>query len=157
MAGGGTENQSPFVMELARLVRARDTYGILDGKPDAEVLKDYLRKEGKRDFAAELGAVVTDEIRERVHLFYEAVASRLERLTDGALVIHVAMELDPEGFGQVVLYSDWFVVWSEGLRDVQRRFLFDSLDKLGTLGESIVREGLARWEKCSKIVHLLES
>ncbi|ATY84895.1 hypothetical protein CVV65_08140 [Kyrpidia spormannii] len=151
------EQRGSFVTELARLVRARDTYGVLDGKPDADILQDYVRKGGKRDLMAELALETTDAVRQRVHLFYEAVASRLERLIENGQVINVAMELDPEGFGQVVLYTDWFVVWSEGLRDVPRRYLFDNLDQLEALGQSIVKEGLARWETCSKIAHLLPS
>lgn len=125
---------SPFIATLIRLIRAQDTYGAWEGKPDAALVAPFIvTKEERR--AMPLMADPDPDVLVRLDLFYAAVALSIERVT--GMVASPMMKIHHEGFGRVILTMGKLVVLSKHLRDVHR-FGFDSFEKLASEGEKLV-------------------
>ncbi len=125
---------SPFVTTLLRLVRAEDSYGAWDKKPDADLLREFIvDKEARRTIP-----IVGDpgpDVLHRVEQFYQAVALRIEQRT--GLMASPMMKMSHEGFGRVILTTGKLVAYAKSLRDAHR-FGFDSLEALARDGEKAV-------------------
>lgn len=128
----------PFCSELVRQVRAADTYGLWDGKPDTELLAPFVIDKAK---AREI-PVVGDpgpEVLERLSQFYAAVALGIEKRC--GLMASPLLKVSGEGFGRVVLTCGRLVAVSKSLRDVHR-FGFPNLEKLEEAGTALVNDAL---------------
>ena len=132
--GAPTALASPFVTTLVRLVRAEDSYGAWDKKPDADLLREFIvDKEARRTIP-----IVGDpgpDVLHRVEQFYQAVALRIEQRT--GLMASPMMKMSHEGFGRVILTTGKLVAYAKSLRDAHR-FGFDSLEALARDGEKAV-------------------
>lgn len=129
---------TPFVTSLVRLMRAQDTYGSWEGKPDAKLLKDFiLTKEQRREIPI-MGDPDPDVLW-RVELFYTAVGLAIE--TETALIASPMMKMSHEGFGRVLLTAGRLVVLNRHLRDVHR-FGFETLTKLAEAGTKAVSDAV---------------
>ncbi len=125
---------SPFAATLVRLIRAQDSYGAWEGKPDAALLKPFIvTKEERR--ALPIMADPDPDTLARLEMFYSAVSLSIERET--GQVASPMMKMHHEGFGRVLLTMGKLVVLSKHLRDVHR-FGFDTLDKLEAEGTKLV-------------------
>lgn len=125
---------SPFVATLVRLIRAEDTYGVWDGKPDSELLAPFIvTKEQRR--ALPIMADPDPDVLARLEMFYNAVSLSIERET--GMIASPMMKMHHEGFGRMLLTMGKLVVLSKHLRDVHR-FGFDSLEKLAAEGQKQV-------------------
>ncbi|MCK9874975.1 NifX-associated nitrogen fixation protein [Frankia sp. AgPm24] len=125
---------SGFLRDLVAQTRAGDTYGQLSRFSDEQMLAPFvLTKEQRRAIPAACDLEAATEA--RVRSFYQAVAAATEKAT-GAFTVAI-LDLNHEGFGRVIIFAGRLVVVDEALRDIQR-FGFDSLDKLGARGESLV-------------------
>ncbi len=125
---------SPFIATLIRLIRAQDTYGAWEGKPDAALVAPFIVTKDERR-AMPLMADPDPDVLGRLDLFYAAVALSIERVT--GMVASPMMKIHHEGFGRVILTMGKLVVLSKHLRDVHR-FGFDSFEKLASEGEKLV-------------------
>ncbi|MEQ1670423.1 MAG: NifX-associated nitrogen fixation protein [Hyphomicrobium sp.] len=125
---------SPFVMTLVRLIRAQDTYGVWEGRSDADLVAPFIiDKEARRNIP--LMADPDPDVLARLEMFYNAISLSIERET--GMIASPMMKMHHEGFGRVLLTMGKLVVLSKQLRDVHR-FGFDSIEKLAAEGEKLV-------------------
>jgi probable nitrogen fixation protein len=130
----------PFCLELVRQVRAGDTYGLHDGKPDAALLAPFIIDK----FKAREIPIIGDpdpEVLERLNQFYAAVALAIEKRC--GIMASPLLRVTGEGFGRVVLTCGRLVAVSKTLRDVHR-FGFPTLEKLDAAGSALVADAL-KW------------
>lgn len=129
-----TDLQAEFVKEIAKQLRAIDTYDTYQGWTDAQVLDPLiLTKERKREIPI-IGD--PDEITiARVKAFYNSVASLIERET--RLMAVPVVNLTHEGFGRAFVIVGKLIVVDKTLRDVHR-FGFPSFAKLNEEGSKLV-------------------
>lgn len=130
---------SPFLLELVKVMRAQDSYGSWEGKPDSEVVSPFIVTKEQR----KLIPIIDDpdpDVLWRVELFYNACGLAIERKAS-----HIAapmIKINHEGFGRAILSAGRLIVYSKYHRDVHR-FGFDSLSALGEGGDRIVSEAVA--------------
>lgn len=126
--------EKPFVETLIRLIRAQDSYGAWDGKPDLELIEPFIvtREQRKR---LPLMADPDPDVLARLEMFYNAVSLSIERET--GMIASPMMKMHHEGFGRVLLTMGKLVVLSKHLRDVHR-FGFETLEKLAAEGDKLV-------------------
>ncbi|MFC3320504.1 NifX-associated nitrogen fixation protein [Mesorhizobium cantuariense] len=133
---------TPFVKCLVRLIRAQDSYGSWEGKPDAELLGDFiLTKEQRRAIP-----IVDDpdpDVLWRLDKFYAAVGLAIEERS--GLMASPVTEMSHEGFGRVIFTAGRLVVLSKTLRDVHR-FGFETLWKLAAAGTKLAGDAIATIE-----------
>jgi probable nitrogen fixation protein len=133
----------PFCRELVRQVRAHDSYGVWDGKPDADLLAPFvLDKQKVRDIP--LIGDPDPAVLARIAQFYGAVALAIEQRA--GIMAAPVIQVSGEGFGRVVLTAGRLVVVAKTLRDAHR-FGFASLEKLEAAGTTLVQDGLSWIEK----------
>lgn len=126
--------EKPFVKTLVRLIRAQDSYGVWEGKPDLALLEPFIvTKEQRKQLP--LMADPDPDVIARLEMFYNAVSLSIERET--GMVASPMMKMHHEGFGRVLLTMGKLVVLSKHLRDVHR-FGFETLEKLGAEGDKLV-------------------
>jgi probable nitrogen fixation protein len=128
-----------IVKTLVMTIRAHDTFGQWEKKPDAELLADFVIDAEKRR-KIPIIANPDRKVLWRVEVFYAAVGLAIERQT--GLIAAPIMKLSHEGYGRVVLIAGRLVAVSRQLRDVHR-FGFPSLSELAAEGEKLTAEGVA--------------
>lgn len=140
---------TPFLKALVRIVRATDSFGAWENKPDAALLRPFiLTKEQRR--ALPLMADPSPSVIVRVEQFYSAVSLAIEGRT--GMIASPMMNVHHEGFGRVVLTMGKLVVLSKHLRDLHR-FGFESFTKLAAEGEKyteIAVETVNAWPDVAK-------
>jgi probable nitrogen fixation protein len=132
-----------FLNELIKQWRAQDLHGSWDGKSDQDLLEPYVMTREKR-LQIPMMSDPDPETLWRIELFYNAVGLTIERVT--GVMVSPLMKLHHEGFGRLVLTAGRLIVFNKHLRDVHR-FGFDSLERLESVGEEIVADGINWIEK----------
>lgn len=135
---GVTGSLGPFCRSLVRQLRARDTYGLSEGRPDGDLLAPFVIDRAKAREIPIIGDPAPD-VQERVHAFYAAVALAVEHRC--GLMAASVIGLSSEGFGRVILICGRLVAVSKSLRDVHR-FGFADLEKLESAGSALVDSAL---------------
>ncbi|MFT8418119.1 MAG: NifX-associated nitrogen fixation protein [Acetobacter sp.] len=129
---------SPFLKALIGRIRAEDSFGAWENKPDEWLLRDYIvSREEKRAMP-----IISDpdpDVISRVEHFYQAVGLAVEQSC--GLMASPMMKMSHEGFGRVILTTGRLVIFSKTLRDVHR-FGFENLDALADEGMKAVRMAL---------------
>ncbi|MFO7592958.1 MAG: NifX-associated nitrogen fixation protein [Pseudomonadota bacterium] len=115
-----------FMQEMAKQMRAIDTYDSFEGMSEAEILDPFvMTKERKREIPV-IGD--PDEIViARIKAFYNAISTLIEKEC-GKMAVPL-VSLTHEGFGRVLITVGKLVVLDRSLRDVHR-FGFASLFKM---------------------------
>ncbi|MBU0621212.1 MAG: NifX-associated nitrogen fixation protein [Gammaproteobacteria bacterium] len=115
-----------FIMEMAKQMRAIDSYGTYDGWPVERILAPYVvTKEQRREIPV-IGD--PDEILlARVKCFYNAIASLIEKEC-GQMAVPM-LNITHEGFGRAIITVGKLVVVDKTLRDVHR-YGYESLSKM---------------------------
>ena len=140
-AARGTEalaNEHLYRDSLVKLMRAHDTFGVWEKKPDEEILQGFVLTLEQRRAIPVIGDP-DPKVVWRLEVFYTAVGYAITRRT--GLDATPVIKLSAEGFGRVVIMAGRLVVVSRAVRDVHR-FGFDSTDALAAAGESMVAESL---------------
>lgn len=136
---GGEMPTSGFLAQLIAVIRAVDSYGTWEGKPDSEILADFIvTKEERREIP-----IIGDpdpDLLWRVEKFYDAIALLLEKRT-GSMAAQMS-NIHHEGFGRIVLISGRLVVLSKHVRDIHR-FGFESFAKLAEAGDKLTDDAAA--------------
>lgn len=145
-----TDLQAEFVKEIAKQLRAIDTYDTYQGWSDAQVLDPLiLTKERKREIPI-IGD--PDDITiSRVKAFYNSVASLIEKKTK--LMAVPVINLTHEGFGRAFVIVGKLIVVDKTLRDVHR-FGFPSFAKLNEEGDKMVGKALELIEAYAEVADL---
>ena len=135
---GGEMVESPFLAQLAAVIRAEDSYGQWDDKTDADLMAEFIvTKEERREIP-----IIGDpdpDVMWRVSKFYDAIGLMIEKRTG-----HMASQMQKmshEGFGRIVLIAGKLVVVSKHLRDIHR-FGFVSYAKLAEAGDKLVADAV---------------
>lgn len=115
-----------FIQEMAKQMRAIDSYGTYDGWPVDRILAPYVvTKEQRREIPV-IGD--PDEILlSRIKAFYNAIASLIEKEC-GQMAVPM-INITHEGFGRAVITVGKLVVMDKTLRDVHR-YGYESLSKM---------------------------
>ena len=145
-----TELQAEFVKEIAKQIRAIDTYDTYQGWSDAKVLDPLiLTKERKREIPI-IGD--PDDITiARVKAFYNAVSSLIEKKSK--LMAVPVVNLSHEGFGRAFVIVGKLIVVEKTLRDVHR-YGFPSFAKLNEEGDKAVAKALELIEAHAEVANL---
>lgn len=126
--------ETPFLKALVRLIRAEDSYGAWEGKPDVTLITPFLLSKEERR-ALPMMADPDPDVLARVEQFYNALSLAIEMRT--GMIASPMMKIHHEGFGRVVLTMGKLVVLSKHMRDVHR-FGFETIAKLAAEGEKLV-------------------
>lgn len=135
--GTNIVESNPFLQALVQQIRAQDHYGVYRSWSDELVLSPFIvSKDKKRSISVE--GEVDPATRLRILCFYRAVATCVE--TETGNLCQVVIDLSHEGFGWALVWTGRLIVVNRTLRDAQR-YGFDSLEKLATQGEKMVKSG----------------
>lgn len=130
--------ERPFLKTLVRVLRAEDSYGTWEGKPDTFVLRPFVVTKEERAEIPIIGDPDPDVLW-RVEKFYTAIGLAIEQAA--GVMAGPMMKMSHEGFGRVVLIAGRLVVLSKHLRDVHR-FGFASYAKLAEEGEKHLNKAI---------------
>ena len=145
-----TELQAEFVKEIAKQIRAIDTYDTYQGWSDAKVLDPLiLTKERKREIP--IIGDPDDMTIARVKAFYNAVSSLIEKKSK--LMAVPVVNLSHEGFGRAFVIVGKLIVVDKTLRDVHR-YGFPSFAKLNEEGDKMVGKALELIEAHAEVANL---
>lgn len=129
-----------FVKEMARQMRALDTYGTYQGWTVEKILDPYiLTKERKANIP--LIGDPDDETISRVKAYYNAIAVLIEK--ECKLLAVPLVHLTHEGFGRAIITVGKLVAVEKTLRDVHR-FGFPSLSKMKDDADKLLGIALER-------------
>lgn len=132
--------QTDFVKEMARQMRALDTYGTYQGWSVEKILDPYvLTKERKATIP--LVGDPDEETLARVKAFYNAIAVLIEK--ECKLLAVPLVHLTHEGFGRALITVGKLVAVDRTLRDVHR-FGFASLSKMKDEADKILGIAIER-------------
>jgi len=135
---GGAMVDSPFLSQLAAVIRAEDSYGQWDDKTDADIMAEFIVTREERREIPIIGDPDPD-VMWRVTKFYDAVGLLIEKRT-GCMASQM-QKMSHEGFGRIVLLAGKLVVVSKHLRDIHR-FGFLSWEALAEAGEQMVAKAV---------------
>jgi probable nitrogen fixation protein len=139
--------QDNFVRELIKQMRAQDTHGTWEGKPDRQLLDPYIVTAEQRKAMPMMGDPDPETLW-RLDLFHNAVGLCIERAT--GCMVSPMMKMSHEGFGRAVLTAGRLIVVNRYLRDVHR-FGYPTLAKLADAGNKLVTEGIGMVEKYREV------
>ena len=142
--------QSDFILEMAKQMRAVDSYGVWDGY-STEKLLDPLVLTPERKKAIPVVGDPDEETIARVKAFYNAIASLVEK--ECGLMAVTMLNLTHEGFGRVVITVGKLVVVDKTLRDIHR-FGFASLSKMKDEADKLLSVALTLVGEHSKVAGL---
>lgn len=118
--------ETDFVREMARQMRALDTYGTYQGWTVEKILDPYILTKERKANIPMIGDP-DDETISRVKAFYNAIAVLIEK--ECKLLAVPLVHLTHEGFGRAIITVGKLVAVEKTLRDVHR-FGFPSLSKM---------------------------
>ena len=132
--------QTDFIKEMARQMRALDTYGTYQGWSVEKILDPFvLTKERKAEIP--LVGDLDDVTIARVKAFYNAIAVLIEQ--ECKLLAVPLVHLTHEGFGWALITVGKLVAVDKTLRDVHR-FGFASLSKMKDEADKLLSVALER-------------
>lgn len=130
--------ESPFLQELVKQVRAQDHYGVYRSwKDELVIAKFVVSKEQKSKISVEGEVDLATQL--RILYFHRAIAALVEKETGN--LCQVAIDLSHEGFGWALVWTGRLIVLTRTLRDAHR-FGYPSLNKLASQGERFVNSGI---------------
>ena len=126
--------ETDFIKEMARQMRALDTYGTYAGWSVEKILDPFVMTR-ERKAAVPLVGDPDEETLSRVKAFYNAIAVLIEK--ECRLLAVPLIHLTHEGFGRALITVGKLVAVDRTLRDVHR-FGFASLSKMKEIGRAHV-------------------
>jgi probable nitrogen fixation protein len=132
--------ETDFVKEMARQMRALDTYGTYSGWTVEKILDPYVLTKERKATIPMIGDP-DDETISRVKAFYNAIAVLIEK--ECKLLAVPLVHLTHEGFGRAIITVGKLVAVEKTLRDVHR-FGFPSLSKMKDDADKLLGIALER-------------
>jgi len=115
-----------FIKEMAKQMRALDSYGTYDGWPVERILAPYVVTKEQRRAIPVIGD--PDEVLlSRIKAFYNTIATLVEK--ECGLMAVTMVNISHEGFGRALITVGKLVVMDRTLRDVHR-YGYESLSKM---------------------------
>jgi len=132
--------ETDFIKEMARQMRALDTYGTYSGWTVEQILDPYIMTKERK---AEIPLVgdPDEETIARVKAFYNAIAVLIEK--ECKLLAVPLIHLTHEGFGRALITVGKLVAVDKTLRDVHR-FGFANLSKMKDEADKLLGIALER-------------
>ncbi len=130
--------ESAFLQELARQVRAYDTFGVYSKWTDELVLSSFVVSKEKKSKIS-LEGEVDPATQLRILCFYRSIAALIEKET--GQLCQVVIDLNHEGFGWALVWSGYLMLTARAIRDAHR-FGYVSLSKLAAQVERLVKSGI---------------
>ncbi len=142
--------QTDFIKEMAKQMRALDSYGTYDGWPVERILAPFVvTKEQRREIPV-IGDP-DDVTLSRLKAYYNAIAAMIEK--ECGLMAVPMMNITHEGFGRALITVGKLVVMDRTVRDVHR-FGFDSLSKMKDEADKVLSVALEIVGKYSDVAGL---
>jgi probable nitrogen fixation protein len=142
--------QTDFIKEMAKQMRALDSYGTYDGWPTERILAPFVvTKEQRREIPV-IGDP-DDVTLSRVKAYYNAIAAMIEK--ECGLMAVPMINITHEGFGRALITVGKLVVMDRTVRDVHR-FGFDSLSKMKDEADKVLSVALEIVGKYSEVAGL---
>ena len=142
--------ETDFMQEMARQMRAIDTYDTFEGMSDGEILDPFVLTQERKKEIPVIGD--PDEILiARIKAYYNAISILIEK--ECGLMAVPLINLTHEGFGRVLITVGKLVVHDRSLRDVHR-FGFASLSKMKDEADKILSIALELVGTHSKVAGL---
>ncbi|MCB1900720.1 NifX-associated nitrogen fixation protein [Cognatazoarcus halotolerans] len=132
--------ETDFIKEMARQMRALDTYGTYAGWSVEKILDPFVMTR-ERKAAVPLVGDPDEETLSRVKAFYNAIAVLIEK--ECRLLAVPLIHLTHEGFGRALITVGKLVAVDRTLRDVHR-FGFASLSKMKDESDKLLSVALER-------------
>lgn len=132
--------ETDFVKEMARQMRALDTYGTYSGWTVEKILDPYVLTKERKATIPMIGDP-DDETISRVKAYYNAIAVLIEK--ECKLLAVPLVHLTHEGFGRAIITVGKLVAVEKTLRDVHR-FGFPSLSKMKDDADKLLGIALER-------------
>ena len=132
--------ETDFVKEMARQMRALDTYGTYQGWTVEKILDPYVLTKERKANIPMIGDP-DDETISRVKAYYNAIAVLIEK--ECKLLAVPLVHLTHEGFGRAIITVGKLVAVEKTLRDVHR-FGFPSLSKMKDEADKMLGIALER-------------
>lgn len=132
--------ETDFVKEMARQMRALDTYGTYSGWTVEKILDPYVLTKERKANIPMIGDP-DDETISRVKAYYNAIAVLIEK--ECKLLAVPLVHLTHEGFGRAIITVGKLVAVEKTLRDVHR-FGFPSLSKMKDDADKLLGIALER-------------
>ncbi|MCX8146687.1 MAG: NifX-associated nitrogen fixation protein [Azovibrio sp.] len=129
-----------FIKEMARQMRALDTYGSHDGWSVEQILAPFVLTPEKKA-AIPLVGDPDETTLARVKCFYNAISVLIEK--ECKLMAVPLVHLTHEGFGRALITVGKLVALDKTLRDVHR-FGFASLSKMKDEADKLLSVALER-------------
>ncbi|MDD2662383.1 MAG: NifX-associated nitrogen fixation protein [Dechloromonas sp.] len=132
--------ETDFIKEMARQMRALDTYGTYTGWTVEQILDPFIMTKERKAEIPLIGD--PDDITiSRVKAFYNAIAVLIEK--ECRLLAVPLIHLTHEGFGRALITVGKLVAVDKTLRDVHR-FGFASLSKMKDEADKLLGVALER-------------
>jgi probable nitrogen fixation protein len=132
--------ETDFIKEMARQMRALDTYGTYQGWSVEKILDPYILTKERKATIPLIGDP-DDQTISRVKAFYNAIAVLIEK--ECKLLAVPLVHLTHEGFGRAIITVGKLVAVEKTLRDVHR-FGFPSLSKMKDDADKLLGIALER-------------
>lgn len=143
-----------FVRRMCQLLDAEDFYGRYASlSPREKIERLYLASPEDKN-KSDMNCGVSPKVRLQVPLLFQAVAGVIEEKS--GLLIQSTSEMNGEGFGRALLFSDRIILVLKSLR-AGFPFPFTSEDKVIRYGVACVEEGLAFIGKYNEMTALYGS
>ena len=137
-------NDSLFLKELVRQIRALDMYGVWEKTPDAQLLADKYIKTKEQLKEIPIIADISKETITDIRMILQAVALAFEGKT--GVMASVCLEMSHEGFGRGLVTAEKIVLVDKYFKD-SHRFSFLSMEKLVEEGEKYLSKAVESYEK----------
>jgi probable nitrogen fixation protein len=118
--------ETDFIKEMAKQMRAIDSYGTYDGWPVERILAPFVLTKAQRREIPVIGDP-DEQTLARVRAFYNGIAALIEK--ECGLMAVPMVNITHEGFGRALITVGKLVVMDRTVRDVHR-FGFDNLSKM---------------------------
>lgn len=142
--------QSYFIQEMAKQMRAVDSYGVWEGYTTEQLLEPLVLTPERKKEIPVIGDPDEETIA-RVKAFYNAIAGLIEK--ECGLMAVTMLNLSHEGFGRALITVGKLVVVDKTLRDIHR-FGFASLSKMKDEADKILSVALSLVGEHSKVAGL---
>lgn len=142
--------QTDFIKEMAKQMRALDSYGSFDGWTVERILAPFVVSKAQRRDIPVIGDP-DDETLARVKAYYNAIAAMIEK--ECGLMAVPFLNITHEGFGRSLITVGKLVVMDRTVRDVHR-FGFDSLSKMKDEADKVLAVALELVGKYGEVAGL---